>query len=112
MEAAENNGTFEYDPNLKSTPTARNDTSTNRLIDIGDLANAFSVSSVTNTNINSAKVETSANDTTKNSSTKQLTPPTPLKRKNSLDEFELEIEGINLDDNLDTSVSCEQSKTN
>lgn len=112
MEAAESNGTFEYDPNLKSTTTARNDTSTNRLIDIDDLASVFSASTVTNTNINSAKVEANANDTTKNSSTKQLTPPPPLKRKNSLDEFELEIEGINLDDNLDTSVSCEQFKAN
>lgn len=28
-----------------------------------------------------------------------------LKRKNSLDDLELEIEGINLDENIDTSVS-------
>lgn len=33
--------------------------------------------------------------------TAEVAPP---KRKNSLDDFELEIEGMNLDDNIDTSV--------
>lgn len=32
-------------------------------------------------------------------------PPPIVKRKNSLDDFELEIDGMNLDDNIDTSVS-------
>lgn len=29
----------------------------------------------------------------------------PIKRKSSLDDFESEIEALNLDDNIDTSVS-------
>lgn len=33
------------------------------------------------------------------------TSPPIVKRKNSLDDFELEIDGMNLDDNIDTSVS-------
>lgn len=32
------------------------------------------------------------------------TSPPIVKRKNSLDDFELEIDGMNLDDNIDTSV--------
>lgn len=32
-------------------------------------------------------------------------PPSLIKRKNSFEDLELDIEGINLDDNLDTSVS-------
>lgn len=32
-----------------------------------------------------------------------ISPPV-VKRKNSLDDFELEIDGMNLDDNIDTSV--------
>lgn len=94
MHAAEDNGTFEYDPEFVSTDVDPNDTTTNRLFDL----NAISNSTETTT-----KIEPNANDVPVKPSAKQPSPP--LKRKNSLDEFELEIEGINLDDNIDTSVS-------
>lgn len=107
MEAAESSGAFEFDPNQKSAPKSDD---TTRLIDTDRLANAFSTISVTTAAAITPPTHQSdpnANDnaSTIGTTTKQPSPP-PLKRKSSLDEFELEIDGINLDDNVDTSVKC------
>lgn len=94
MNAAEDDGTFEYEPHLESSGKVISETTTNRLLENNVLANST---------VTAAKIEPNASDASAKPSTKQPSPP--LKRKNSLDEFELEIEGINLDDNIDTSVS-------
>lgn len=103
MQAAEERGQFEYDPSLKLT------SSTNNNIDgVIPIANrvivqqqVFSKPATDATATNSFS-EPQQNDST-NAAEKRSSPP--IKRKNSLDEFELEIEGIQLDDNVDTSVS-------
>lgn len=86
MKAAESSGAFDYDPNYDPSTNssftktsqqinAHYDPSTDNLIDISS----------------------------EQLPPKERTPPL-VKRKNSLDDFELEIEGITLDDNIDTSV--------
>lgn len=104
MEEAENNGTFEYNPNLKPSSVPQSDTLLNRLIDEKEATPLFaSAIPASNATVNAVKPVPAANELTANTTVKQPSPP--LKRKSSLDEFELEIEGINLDDTLDTSVS-------
>lgn len=111
MHEAEDNGTFEFDPNPQA-PGASDETQhsteselfANRIISHQKIdtksepliaINATKQPSSTDANI--------LNTTSTDEPLKRPSPP-PVKRKNSLDEFDLEIEGINLDDNLDTSV--------
>lgn len=49
------------------------------------------------------------NDVHFNTTSKEIKIEPPPKRKSSLDDFELEIEGINLDDNIDTSVNLKKN---
>ena len=44
-------------------------------------------------------------DSKKDDDNPDAPPPPALQRKTSLDDFELEIEGMHLDENIDTSVS-------
>lgn len=114
LEDAENSGTFEYDPNVQVSANATDSTN---LVD-GSFANRILVpqqnfsapappktksTDPTATLNNADTVAAAAAATTE----KRSSPP--IKRKNSLDEFELEIEGIQLDDNVDTSVSTIKS---
>lgn len=100
MNATESSGEFEFDPNQKSAPKPDG---TTRLIDTDSLTNAFNTISVTAATATAATHQFESEEYLPTATTKQPSPP-PLKRKNSLDEFELEIDGINLDDNVDTSV--------
>lgn len=101
MQEAELNGTFDFDPNSKGdvNQLQPNDLISNRIVDDNQ---AFIA---TRTSATKPQVQSSnpASDFNENVPAKQPSPP--IKRKNSLDEFELEIEGINLDENIDTSVS-------
>lgn len=85
---AEERGQFEYDPNLKTEAVNNNES-------IVPIANRIIVQQQT---FITTKTQNDIDAPEKRSSP-------PIKRKNSLDEFDLEIEGIQLDDNLDTSVS-------
>lgn len=112
MQEAEENGTFEYNPNLNGSSVAlqpnetgafaENRISSNQQIG-GNVVESNSVNNAATPILTS--IPPASIDGTSNDKLKQPSPPPPIKRKNSLDEFELEIEGINLDDNLDTSVS-------
>lgn len=98
MLAAEASGQFDYDPNYVQ-PAAAVDASRMPLVAFAEpqttigSANGVAQSAVAGGSVDGDEKEAAAK------------PPAVLKRKNSLDEFELEIEGINLDDNIDTSVS-------
>jgi len=85
MKAAESSGAFDYDPNY-------------------DPSNVLPLTK-TSQQINAHQISTK--DNLIDISSEQLPPkertPPLVKRKNSLDDFELEIEGITLDDNIDTS---------
>lgn len=113
MQEAEDNGQFEYDPHLS--------TNANATTEDGPIANRVIVKQQTfsksSTNTAASPPSPSSTAATKltsepniaaqqpdSSITEKRSSP-PIKRKNSLDEFELEIEGIQLDDNVDTSVS-------
>lgn len=91
MRVAESRGEFEYQPNLDpaTIPT------------INQQSLPFGSAGTTTIPTIGATSAVNAGD---EPSLKENTPPA-LKRKNSLDDFELEIEGMNLDDNIDTSVS-------
>lgn len=93
MKEAEENGRFEFDPNLEN-PTPNNEDG-----EIIPLTKRVIVQQQTFTTM-------ATTPPTENAAPEKRSPP-PIKRKNSLDEFDLEIEGIQLDDNLEyTSVSC------
>lgn len=101
MQEAEERGQFEYDPSKQVTPTNSND-------DGGSLANRVIVQQQTFIrSVSDAPIIDLGETTSKqaDSTTTERRPSPPIKRKNSLDEFELEIEGIQLDENVDTSVS-------
>lgn len=104
MQEAEERGEFEYDPSLKLPATGKNEDG------IVPIANRVIVQQQTfmkpSTDAAPTKPLNDANATPPNiasTTTKQSSPP--IKRKNSLDEFELEIADMQLDDNVDTSVS-------
>lgn len=113
MKEAEERGEFDYSPNSTIPSIQNNDN------EIVPIANRVIVQQQSFTKLPPATLPTSAVPATKrrdsdsdvsqlhqNTATKtekQSTPP--IERKNSLDEFELEIDGIQLDDNVDTSVS-------
>lgn len=87
MKAAESSGAFDYDPNFDPS----------------------NISSFTKTSQPSNNAQHVPTDSLIDTSSEQLpskdrTPPPLAKRKSSLDDFELEIDGITLDDNIDTSV--------
>lgn len=93
MKAAEESGAFDYDPNFDATnissftnktPSQQQQTNASRVVPIDNLIDVSSSEQLPS---------------------KERTPPPLVKRKNSLDDFELEIDGITLDDNIDTSVS-------
>lgn len=93
MKEAEETGRFDFDPNLEC-PTPNNENG-----EILPLANRVIVQQQTLFTTNATTPPTEIDAPEKRS-------PPPVKRKNSLDEFDLEIEGIQLDDNLEyTSVS-------
>lgn len=101
---AEENGSFEYLPGLKVDNTSIDNTFTNsKNIPSTD----FRKNSVDHhNNVNPSIIQPNIDEPTqKPSSASQNEPST--RRKSSLDDFELEIEGINLDDNIDTSVRIE-----
>lgn len=86
MKAAEQNGTFDYNPTYD--PNVDDAAGGNQRI--------FRCGTVVPPTIGDKAATELLGD---------AQPPPLIKRKNSLDDFELEIDGINLDDNLDTSVS-------
>lgn len=77
MKAAEENNTFNYIPGLENP----------NLVSLPPPSHTMTHVKLKKDVINSEIIEESQE-----------------KRKSSLDDFELEIEGINLDDNIDTSV--------
>lgn len=99
MRAAESSGQFDYDPNYVQ-PAATVDASRMPLVAFAEQTTIGSANGVQAAAV--AGGSAGAVDAVESAAAK---PPAVLKRKNSLDEFELEIEGINLDDNIDTSVS-------
>lgn len=86
MKAAESSGAFDYDPKFDPTNSAS----------YTKTSQHSNVQQVPTDNL----IDTSSDD---KFPSKERTPPL-AKRKNSLDDFELEIEGITLDDDIDTSV--------
>jgi len=82
MKAAESSGAFDYDPNFDPSDVSLSTKTLQPALD-----NLIDISS-------------------EQLPSKERSPPM-AKRKNSLDDFELEIEGITLDDNIDTSVCFE-----
>lgn len=93
MKEAEASGRFDYDP--KYDPS----TSSAPLISFG--AASTTIPAIVSNTINSNAAHSS----------EQPAAPPVIKRKNSLDDFELEIEGMNLDENIDTSVSFNVNRT-
>ena len=91
MKTAESNGTFDYDPNLDLSTL---------------IAKAFNDSTVISNNVtqNERTIPPQLSTINTNSTTADTASAVPPKRKNSLDDFELDIDGINLDDTIDTSV--------
>ncbi|XP_037024935.1 coatomer subunit beta' [Bradysia coprophila] len=84
MKAAESSGAFDYDPKF-------------------DPSNSSSyTSTVQQSNAQRAATDNLIDTSSEQLPSKERTPPL-AKRKNSLDDFELEIEGITLDDDIDTS---------
>lgn len=110
MEAAEQSGEFEYDPSLKGAP-AVNSNNENGHISMANRVivqqQIFSSSQTDASNSEILQPSPAAASTAAVPPTipAEKRPSPPIKRKNSLDEFELEIDGIQLDDNVDTSVS-------
>lgn len=106
MQEAEESGQFEYDPSGQ-VPTTNNSNDDG----VGSLGNRVIVQQQTFTRtVSDAPIidlggGNEINPPQSDSTTTEKRSSPPIKRKNSLDEFELEIEGIQLDDNVDTSVS-------
>lgn len=113
MQEAEDNGKFEFNPNPQ-VPKASDERPhstepepfANRIIS----HEKFDTKSEPLIPINATKQPLASsidgnisNTTSTEEPVKRLSTP-PVKRKNSLEELDLEIESINLDDNLDTSV--------
>lgn len=108
MEAAEQSGEFEYDPSLKGAPPANSSNENGHI----SMANRVIVQQQM---FSQSQTDASNSGILQPSPAAAAVPPTipaekrpspPIKRKNSLEEFELEIDGMQLDDNVDTSVSC------
>lgn len=97
MRAAEASGAFDYEPQYR-VPATATDAETPLV--------AFGGASTTIPTVPQATQATSggSSSSTEEDGAANKAPPAVLKRKNSLDDFELEIEGINLDENIDTSV--------
>lgn len=90
MRVAESQGEFDFEPNFDPATA-----------DPSRPALPFGTAATTIPTIGAATSSTNGGEPPKET----LPSPSVLKRKNSLDDFELEIEGMNLDDNIDTSVS-------
>lgn len=105
MEAAEEHGEFEYDPNLKD-PLPENDSNENGHISmVNRVIVQQQIFSKPITDASEILQPSPATAPATSTIPTEKRPSPPIKRKNSLDEFELEIDGIQLDDNVDTSVS-------
>lgn len=96
MHAAEERGTFDFDPNTNGANDVNASTNDVDIVAIADRV------IVQQQPASKTKEDVIPSSSATNSS--KQSPP-QLKRKNSLDEFDLEIEGIQLDDNEETSVS-------
>lgn len=106
MNEAEANGTFDFIPNLDPSTIISNDIYKSR-VEISDQtadSNSSSIprKSLTET-IGGNQLTSSILSNERPLQQRKHSPP--IKRKNSLEDFELEIEGINLDDNIDVSVN-------
>lgn len=110
MQAAEASGQFDYDPNYVA-PAAGNVEQT-PLVTFGGATTTIPTVAGSSQQQQQQQQKhnqqhqqvTSAAATVINGDREAVAPPPVLKRKNSLDDFELEMEGINLDENIDTSV--------
>lgn len=98
MKQAENEGRFDYDPSAASSAEAGTTSATQ-----GNLTSTMvNDSSAT---VLAAEVGRAAAAPLLEKTPASQQPPAvnPIKRKSSLDDFESEIEALNLDDNIDTS---------
>lgn len=107
MKEAEASGKFDYNPhsNVKPSSSAGDDSQTNKTTDTKHLlfnSGDHSISPAIIGQENSSRKLSNDTITTKSD---DGSPPILPKRKNSLDELDLEIDGMNLDDDLVTSVS-------
>lgn len=109
MAEAEESGSFEFNPSAR--PSAENNVGqsemfANRIFTqrSTDAKDESAYSKLAESNKQADATESFAADGFSSDRQTQPLPPS-AKRKSSLDEFELEIEGINLDENIDTSVS-------
>lgn len=102
MREAEATGNFDYDPKSKPPPNNISETFKDSNVEINSTRTSDILSKPATDNLIS--LDTSENTFESSALPPSAPPAVTQKRKNSLDEFELEIEGINLDDNLDTSV--------
>lgn len=108
MNEAEANGTFDYIPNLDAATAA-----SESRVDLPNESNTDTTSaprkslteSVGDNTGGGESVHARISGSSDERPVQQRKTSPPIKRKNSLDDFELEIEGINLDDNIDVSVS-------
>lgn len=94
MREAEENGTFEFNPDSEAL-NASDETQFH-----STKSESFGNRIISHQKLDS-KIEPLSPST--DEPVKRPSPP-PIKRKNSLEELDLEIESINLDENLDTSV--------
>ncbi|KFB46946.1 AGAP004798-PA-like protein [Anopheles sinensis] len=103
MKEAENEGRFDYNPSATSEPTVS-------LTNGGDFAKSDlpTSNSITNSNVGSSSKQIPPNvpqmlANPAGTATSTVPSAPQVKRKSSLDDFESEIEALNLDDNIDTS---------
>lgn len=111
MNAAESNGTFDYIPNVDAATSAsefiqsRVDLPNETDGDTMSVPRKSITESIGSLGGGGDVAQTSITASSDERSVQQRKTSPPIKRKNSLEDFELEIEGINLDDNIDVSVS-------
>lgn len=108
MHDAEDNGKFEFNPNPQESKSSEETQHSN---ESESFANRILSHQKLDTKseplvpINATKTPLLPLSTTSTDEPIKRASPPPVKRKNSLEELDLEIDSINLDDNLDTSVS-------
>lgn len=104
MHAAEASGQFDYEPSY--TPPKTVPANEAPVVAFGSATTASTSTTIPTTNARKPSGDDTATAASGGSeATGTDASPPVIKRKNSLDDFELEIEGINLDENIDTSVS-------
>lgn len=106
MNEAESNGEFDFIPNLDPSSIISNDIYQSRVgmsEQSADNNNCPIISRQSLIDTIGCGQETISTLSKEQPLQQQKISPT-LKRKNSLEDFELEIEGINLDENIDISV--------